>query len=99
MAVVADRRRHLRHLYPAPASRHAGDLSAWPASGWRNISSDGCGLNLPWTPADSHQAQPGNSFMAIPFRACVGVCGGRVAACHTFTLRLVVVMLVSEQPS
>ena len=26
--------------------------------------------------------------MAIPFRACAGVCGGHVAAWHTFTLRL-----------
>ena len=28
-----------------------------------------------------------------PFRACAGVCGGHVAACLTFTLRLAAVML------
>jgi len=34
--------------------------------------------------------------MADLFRACAGVCGGHVAACLTFTLRLAAVMLVTE---
>ena len=34
--------------------------------------------------------------MADAYRACVGVCGGHVAACLTFTLRLKAVMLVTE---
>jgi hypothetical protein len=33
--------------------------------------------------------------MANPFRAFAGVCGGHVAACRTFTLRLTAVMLVT----
>ena len=31
-----------------------------------------------------------------PFRACASVCGGHVAACYNFTLRLAGVMLVTE---
>lgn len=42
-----------------------------------------------------HQAQPGNSFMANPFRARVAICGGQFAAA-TFTLRLIAAMLVTE---
>ena len=34
--------------------------------------------------------------MADAYRACVGICGVHVAACHTFTLRLTAVMLVME---
>jgi len=55
------------------------------------------GLNLPYTPADAHQVLPGNpswQTLFTPVRASVGVAAGQAA--DTFTLRLTVVMLVTE---